>query len=95
MKPMRSIAFALLAVAAAAVTVVEAAWDRAVNAVSSCVTRLKAWAFEGFDLFAKSAEPDAEAVPLVQRVRQVAYRLRLIKREQPLVTPRWRMCPSV
>ncbi|HEY1129150.1 MAG TPA: hypothetical protein VGF12_07085 [Roseateles sp.] len=95
MKPMRSFAFALLAVAAAAITVVQTVWDRTAEKVASGVQSLKAWAFEGVSLFAKPAEPDAEAVPMVQRVRQVAYRLRLIKREQPIVTPRWRACPSV
>lgn len=93
MKSMRSLAFGLLAVVALAVSSVSSAWDRTADAVSSGVYRLKVWAV---DLVSAKAEPDAaaKAVPLVQRVRQAAYQLRQNKRQRPVVTPRWRMCPS-
>lgn len=94
MKSMRSLAFGLLAVVALAVFSVSSAWRRTVDAVSSGVCRLKAWALDGIDLFAQPASTDSEAVPLVQRVRQAADSLRLFKREKPIVTPRWRMCQS-
>jgi hypothetical protein len=93
MKSMRSIAFGLVAVVALAVSCVSSAWGRTVDAVSSGFYRLKVWAV---DLLSAKAEPEAaaQAVPLVQRVRHFAYQLRQIKRQRPVVTPRWRMCPS-
>jgi hypothetical protein len=94
MKSMRSLAFGLLAVAAIAFLAASSAWDRAVDVVSAGLYRLKDWALKTFDVTAAAAEATAEAVPLVQRVRHFAYQLRQIKRQRPVVTPRWRMCPS-
>lgn len=94
MKSSRSIAFALLAAVAVVGSAVSAAFYSAVEAVSSTVQRLKAWAFEVVGLSLDTAKPDAERTPLVQRVRHLAYRLRQAKRARPVVTPRWRMCPS-
>lgn len=42
------------------------------------------------------APKEAEAkAPAVLLVRAKAFVLRLVKRERPVVTPSWRMCPSI
>lgn len=94
MKSMRSLAFGLLAAVAVVISSVSSAWHHTADAILVGVHRLKVWAFEALDVKANAAESTAEAVPLVQRVRHFAYQLRQVKRARPVVTPRWRMCPS-
>ena len=45
----------------------------------------------------KPADPQVEAIarPRMALVMARAFVRRLIKRERPVVTPQWRMCPSL
>lgn len=48
-----------------------------------------------FDVVATVAGPvESMAAPAVQLVQAKAFVLRLAKRERPVVTASWRMCPS-
>lgn len=94
MKAMRSFAFALFVGVCAVAAVASSAWDRTCEAVSSGIYRLKGWAFDLLGLSPTAVAYEAERKPLIARVRQVAYRLRQVRRHRAVVTPRWRMCPS-
>lgn len=85
------LAFALLACASLA-CVAYSAVERAVGYAVSAYTRVKAWVLDGFALAAtKSDARTPVPVPLVQAK---AFVLRLAKRERPVLTSSWRMCPS-
>lgn len=94
MKSLRSFRVFLVAAAVAVIGSAYAAFNKVADVVTSCVYRVKAWAFEAFTVKADAVETAAATLPLVQRVRHAAFQLRLIKREHPIVTPDWRMCPS-
>lgn len=94
----RSIRFGLAAVALA-VTAFSGAFQVFGDVLSASIgmaKRAAGWLFDWPSLKVQ-AEAKAEQAerPLVRLVSAVAYKLRLIKRQRPVVTPDWRMCPSV
>ena len=94
MKSLRSLRVLIAVAACAVIGATSAVFNKVADVVTSCVYRVKAWAFDAFSVKADAVETAAATLPLVQRVRHAAFQLRLIKREKPIVTPEWRMCPS-
>lgn len=83
---------ALLACAALA-SVAVATYDRAVSVVASAFAGVKAFVLDGIALLAGTS--DGPKSPVVFLVQAKAFVLRLAKRERPVVTASWRMCPSI
>lgn len=83
---------ALLACAALA-SVAVATYDRAFGIVESAYASLKSFVLDGVALLAGTA--DAPKRSMVMLVQAQAFVLRLAKRERPVVTASWRMCPSI
>lgn len=77
-------AMALLACASVAVACYEA--------VAVGFTKLKAWMFDGIAQVA--GDTGAMSQPVKHIVQAKAFVLRIAKRERPVVTSSWRMCPS-
>lgn len=92
MKRSRLFSIALLA-CAAAMTVAVYTYDRAVSAVSTAWACAKSFLFDGIKLVA--GMPEAPKEPAVLLVKAKAFVQRIVKRERPMVTPGWRMCPSI
>lgn len=82
------LAIALLACASLAVACFHAVAD---PIVAVC-RYAKDVALNGFKL--AGAEPVGVVRPTIQRVRAKAFTARIEKRERPVVTNSWRMCPS-
>ena len=82
---------ALLACAALA-SVAVATYDRVTSSAISAWANIKAFVAEGVAVVAgPAAEVKGSMVFLVQAK---AFLLRLAKRERPVLTESWRMCPS-
>jgi len=92
MKRSRFFTVALLACAAVAAFSVST-YDHAVTAVSVAYRGVKDFLVEGFKLVAGTPETPKE--PAVQLVQAKSFVQRIVKRQRPMVTPGWRMCPSV
>lgn len=68
------------------------AFGRAAEFAVRAYTRAKSWVLDGFALAATSSGKRMPVpVPLIQAK---AFVLRLAKRDRPVVTSSWRMCPS-
>ena len=83
---------ALLACAALA-SVAVATYDRAVSLAATAYASVKSFLLDGVALLAGTA--DGLKSPVVMLVQAKAFVLRLAKRERPVVTSSWRMCPSI
>lgn len=83
---------ALLACAAMA-SAAYATYDRVADFAVSAYAKVKAFVFEGIALVA-GADSQTKQVPVVL-VQAKAFVMRLAKRERPVVTTSWRMCPSI
>ena len=59
----------------------------------AAATWLKATALDGFKLAA--AKDHGKAASVVMFSQSKAFVLRIIKRERPVISAEWRMCPSV
>ncbi len=62
------------------------------EAVAVGFTKLKAWMFDGIALVA--GDTGTLSQPVKNIVQAKAFVLRIAKRERPVVTSSWRMCPS-
>jgi len=83
---------ALLACAALA-SVAVATYDRVVGAAASAYAGIRAFVL---DAVATVAGSDSGAKgSMVLFVQAKAFVLRIAKRERPVVTASWRMCPSI
>lgn len=66
----------------------------AVQAIAVASYRaVKSWMLDGFELMA--ATSDANARPAITHVQAKAFVQRIIKRERPVLSSSWRMCPSI
>ena len=87
----------LLAVAVLACVSAFAVVERGVDAVVSAAYRvrdgLKALALGAIQTVAP--EPTGSHAPTVRRVQAKAFQARIDKRERPVITNTWRLCPSV
>lgn len=89
---LRSIAIAgLLAVAASVVTRVEATGAVIVHALQVC----RDWAVGALIGIVKAATQTMTGPRLMGFVKARAFVLRIAKRERPLFSASWRMCPSI
>jgi hypothetical protein len=86
----RSLIFAATAFAVAACSAVA---DRVVSAVYSAGYFLKALVLEAVELAGNKAASLRRAV--VWFVWAKAFTLRIAKRQRPMVSSSWRMCPSI
>ena len=77
-------AMALLACASVAVA--------CYGAVTVGFTKLKAWMLDGIALVA--GDSGALSQPVKRVMQAKAFMLRIAKRERPVLTASWRMCPS-
>ncbi|MES2685479.1 MAG: hypothetical protein V4706_01590 [Pseudomonadota bacterium] len=84
------ITFAIACVMAAGSWAI-AAVDKAVSAAYSVCRSIKASVMDGFIALAQPTPGVPVAVPFI---RARAFVLRIIKRDRPVVTSTWRMCPS-
>lgn len=82
------LAIALMACASLAVACYHAVADPIVSVCRS----VKAFALDACSLAAN--EGSGVAKPAVMRVQAKAFVMRLVKRDRPVVTSSWRMCPS-
>lgn len=78
--------FSLVALAAVSMAAATA------NLLCSCRSAAARFMGYGLALFDTKAEPQTSTAPLVRAKR---FLLRILKRERPVVTGAWRMCPSV
>lgn len=96
----RSLVFGILALACAAIA---SAFTHTfelpsvfAKAVYRTYKRAKDWLVDtvsyGFKLF--GGEDEGEAKPAVLLIQAKAFVMRLAKRERPVLTSSWRMCPS-
>lgn len=92
---MKSSRFGLVLLAAAALCV--AAVTYTADAVVSAYYAVKKFTFDlASDAFAAfGAKAETGTGPAVQRVQAKAFQRRIEKRERPVVTSTWRMCPSI
>lgn len=91
MKSIRSLGLALALGLIAAVST-------AVNAAAYAYREVRDWLTEKAFAFVAGVPRQAEAVKHMQAVPFVqarAFVARLIKRERPVLTSDWRMCPSI
>lgn len=86
------LAIALAACALIAHAVYDTMVTPVVNLAYSIGVRLKAWTAEAFALAA--SQPGTPSRPVVLLVKARAFVARLAKRERPVLTASWRMCPS-
>ena len=84
--------FSVLAAAClAAASAFSATADRVVSALSYGIVRLLvAWV----EPFKPQVKPPSQEKPRVALVAARSFIARLMRRERPTVTTRWRMCPS-
>lgn len=82
----------LLAVCAIAATFAFDVAHQAVHAVYAGCRAFKRLIVDSFQALATTQPGKSETVPFV---RARAFVLRIAKRERPVVTASWRMCPSV
>lgn len=86
------LAIALMACASLAVACYERTAGPVISAFMVGYAKLKDWALDGLAL--ASAAADKLAPPAVVLVQAKAFVLRLTKRDRPVITASWRMCPS-
>lgn len=86
-------AFACMA-AAASCAFVSNAVDLAAAAVHAARDRVFGWLVAASAPFKRQADWTDLARPPVPLVQARAFVMRLAKRQRPITTPRWRMCPS-
>ncbi|MFZ2306831.1 MAG: hypothetical protein WAW73_20350 [Rhodoferax sp.] len=92
MKRSSLVSIALLACAALA-SVAVATYDRAASVAVAAYASVKAFVLDGVALLAGTS--DGPKSPVVFLVQAKAFVLRLAKRERPVVTASWRLCPSI
>ncbi len=83
------LAIAVLACAALA----SASYDAVAKPIIAAYQMVKGLVLDAFKL--ASIEGSGFAKPAVHRVQAKAFVQRLEKRERPVVTSSWRMCPSI
>ena len=91
MKPFRTFLAVLTLATAAAIAAAANFLEPAVDIARRAFGAVRDVVLHGFELAAQTATVRQPAVLLVQAK---AFVLRLIKRERPVVTASWRMCPS-
>lgn len=82
-------AFALMACASLAAACYHIVGDTVVAAYQSA----RSFVLDAFKLAAN--ETHGASKPMVKRVQAKAFTQRIEKRERPVVTSAWRMCPSI
>jgi hypothetical protein len=87
-----SLMFAIAACAVSAACVIRAVCEPAIERVAAVWRRAKELVLGGLQL---SASPGTEPQPAVWRFKVKAFILRIAKRERPVMTSNWRMCPSI
>jgi hypothetical protein len=91
-------AFLIAGLAVAAFANLACATNRAVDVAVSCWQRTQSWFVDRFDWLVSKitpAKPEHLRAPRVALLGAVQYLGRMIRRDRPVVSPRWRMCPSV
>jgi len=83
------LAIALLACASLA----SACYDAVASPIAAVYRAVKGFVLGAFDAIA--VESVESRKPMVQQVRAKAFVQRIEKRERPVVTSSWRMCPSI
>jgi uncharacterized membrane protein len=66
----------------------------AYDSVATAYARVKTFVMEGVAVVGVTAEKPQSA-PVVFLVQAKAFVMRLAKRERPVLTTTWRMCPSI
>ena len=89
LKFLSALSFAVACLCSAAQTFVVSAKNLAVAAA----TWLETVTLDAFKLAA--AKDDGKAASVVMFAQSKAFVLRIIKRERPVISADWRMCPSV
>ena len=83
------LAIALLACA----SIASACYDAVASPIVAAYRVVKGFVLGAFDAMAvESSEPRK---PMVQQVQAKAFMQRIEKRERPVITSAWRMCPSI
>lgn len=88
----------VLGLAVAAASLALAACDTAVTRAGSCWRTARRWAIAAFDWVVsriKVEDVQNPAAPRRALIGAAQFLGRMVRRDRPLMTPRWRMCPSI